>query len=253
MAAEPRLRTVRDMVPTSRLVRRPLPSFAASVVVAVSLLVAAAGAVVEASPAGAKGKASGTATCSQLTAKELQPLVADPITKISSKPLAGAQYLQKAKKVGETCSVTSSETTNALTITVVSGPASANAWTAELQAIDGTVPVPGVGAKAVRSSVDSKGGVGTAEVAALKGSTFCTVDPGDADNVPGAGALEEAAGATSDIGNQAYAIIAAADGTVCNRIFGSGNTTPDLSKLSSITVTAPSTTELGSGGLDVQK
>ncbi len=253
MAARPRVRTVPDMVPTSRPVRRPLSSLAAYAVVAVTLTVAAAatGAVVAASPAGAK--ASGGATCSQLTAKELQPLVADPISKISSQPIAGAQYFQKAKKVGETCTVTSSETSNALTVTVIGGPAAANAWKSELHSIDGTVSLPGVGTKAVRAKVDADGAVGTPEVVALKGSTYCAVDPGDVDNVPGAGALEEAAGATSDIGDQAYAIIAAADGTVCNRIFGSGNTTPDLSKLSSITVTTPSTTELGAGGLDVQK
>ena len=145
-------------------------------------------------------------------------------------------------------------TSGALTVTVVGGPGAARAWQGELQAIDGHVSVPGIGAKAARSSVDDKGAVGDGRGRGpCKGSTYCSVDPGDVDNVPGGGALEEAAGATSDIGNQAYAIIAAADGTVCNRIFGSGNTTPDLSRLSSITVTAPSTTELGSGGLDVEK
>ncbi len=237
------------MLPVHRPARHPHP-LTVSVVVAVSLFAAAAGAVVGASPAGAK--ASGAATCSQLTAKDVQPLVSDPITKTVTKPIPGITYLQKAKKVGETCTFATDETSNALTVTDVGGPAAANAWKAELQAIDGVVSVPGIGAKAVRSSVDSEGGVGTAEVVSLKGSTYCAVDP-DVGDVPGAAALEEAAGSTGDIGNQAYAIIAAADGTICNRIFGHGNTTPDLSKLSSVTVTAPSTTEPGSGGLDVEK
>jgi hypothetical protein len=40
--------------------------------------------------------------------------------------------------------------------------------------------------------------------------------------------LEDAAGHTSNIGDKAYAELAAAIGTLCNRVLGSGNTTPDL-------------------------
>jgi hypothetical protein len=56
------------------------------------------------------------------------------------------------------------------------------------------------------------------------------------------GQLEEAAGATGTIGNKAYAEIAAALGTVCNRVYGSGNTTPDLSGLTAAAAAAPTTT-----------
>ncbi len=111
-----------------------------------------------------------------------------------------------------------------------------------------------MGAKAVRGPVDSKGAAGTTTLSALKGKTYCSVSPGDGD-IPGEGQLEEAAGATADIGNKAYAEIAAAVGTVCNRFFGSGNTTPDLTGLTQAGAAAaanPTTTTTSDGGLDIQ-
>jgi hypothetical protein len=59
------------------------------------------------------------------------------------------------------------------------------------------------------------------------------VSLGTDEGVPGVAQLEEAAGGTSNIGEAANGIIAAALGTLCNRIYGSGNTTPDLSALGS--------------------
>ncbi len=41
----------------------------------------------------------------------------------------------------------------------------------------------------------------------------------------------EAAGDTNNIADSAYQTVAIALGTLCNRIYGSGNTTPDLSSL----------------------
>jgi hypothetical protein len=85
--------------------------------------------------------------------------------------------------------------------------------------------VPGVGDKAVRD-----GDHGTQAVSAIKGSEYCRVTPGDGE-VPGIGDLERDAGDSSNIGDANYALEAAAVATLCNRIFGSGNTTPDLSAL----------------------
>ena len=53
----------------------------------------------------------------------------------------------------------------------------------------------------------------------------------DAEDVPGVGALMDAANNTTRIGDANYAIISAAMATVCNRIYGSGTTTIDLSGL----------------------
>jgi hypothetical protein len=193
-------------------------------------------ALVGASPA----FAAGGATCSQLTAKQVQPLVSDPITKVSSKPVSGTLYFTGNKQVGQACTFATSDTESALTVTVIGGPAAAKAYAAELQRLGAHVSVAGVGAKAVRARVDSDGAVSTAELLSLKGSTFCQVTP-QADLIPGVGKLEEAAGFKEDIGNDAYVAIANAIGTVCNRVYKSGNTTPDLSKLTaaaaSVTVT----------------
>lgn len=49
--------------------------------------------------------------------------------------------------------------------------------------------------------------------------------------MPGVSPLEEAAGDTTHIAESAYQEVADALGTLCNRIYGSGNTTPDLSGL----------------------
>lgn len=224
---------------TCRTRRRSAP-LAVTGLVCTTLVVSLGAIVVGAVPAGAKPT---TATCSQITKAMAQPLEKDQITKVATQPVPGDQYFQKDKSVGQTCTYATSSTDNGIAITVIGGPAAKRAWQSELQGIAGAhASVPGVGDKAVRERADKDGAVSSAEVIALKGTTFCRVD---AEESPGQAALEDAAGGSSRIGDQAYGIIAAAEGTLCNRIFGSGNTTPDLGKLSSIT--PPSTTE---GGLD---
>jgi hypothetical protein len=214
-----------------------------SILVAVA---AAIGTVALAAPAGASGSAP---TCAKLTAKVVQPLIAAPITNVSTKRIDGTLYFQGKKTVGQTCTYATDRTDDAAVLTVIGGPAAARAWKSEVQSVRATVAVPGVGAKALRQKADDKGAVSTPEVVSMKGSTFCTADV-EVEEVPGGGALEDAAGATVDIGDQAYAVIAAAAGTLCNRIYGSGSTTPDLSRLASITV--PTTAGLdrfpGAGG-----
>ena len=75
---------------------------------------------------------------------------------------------------------------------------------------------------------------------ALKGDELCSVSVGSSDTIPGVSALEEAAGGTSDIPEGANAIIAKALGTVCNRLFKKGNTTPSFAGLSTATTTSAS-------------
>ena len=101
------------------------------------------------------------------------------------------------------------------------------------------------GGKALRQRADSHGAVSTAEVTSINGSTYCAVTPGDA--TPGEARLEKAAGDTADIGDQAYADIAAAIGTVCNRIYGGGDTNP-AAALAELKKIKP---KHGSGGITV--
>jgi hypothetical protein len=62
-----------------------------------------------------------------------------------------------------------------------------------------------------------------------KGDTYCST--GVDNGLPAIGTLESAANGTTNIGEDYYQEASIAVGTLCNRIFGSGNTTPDLSKL----------------------
>lgn len=208
-----------------------------SIAVAVSATVAAC-TFVGTAPAGAS---SSGATCTHLTAKMIQPLLSEAITKVTSKPVNGQQFLAGNKKVGQTCTFATASTEGALTVTVIGGAVAARAYAAAVQGLEAHVSVPGVGAKAARARVDDNGAVSTPEVASIKGSTYCSVVPQE-DLIPGVGALEEAAGSTGDIGNAAWAEIADAIGTVCNRVYGSGNTTPDLSKLASAASSITTTT-----------
>jgi hypothetical protein len=170
--------------------------------------------------------------CSQLTKDQVQPLIVNPITKVTVKAVTGAQYTGSTKRIGQLCVFAAgSGDSEALTVTVITGSAAARAYQGDVQGLSPRpVSVPGIGSKAVRGRVDAKGAAATTMLSAMKGQTYCSVSPGDGD-IPGEAQLEQAAGYTSDIGNKAYAEIAAAIGTVCNRIFGSGNTTPDLTGL----------------------
>jgi hypothetical protein len=193
--------------------------------------------------------------CSQLTKAQVQSLIVNPITKVTVKAVTAEQYTGGTKRIGQQCVFAAgSADSEALTVTVISGPIAARAYAADVQGLSGAVAVPGVGTKAVRAPVDAKGAAATTTLSALKGTTYCSVSPQDGD-VPGEAQLEEAAGATADIGNKAYVEIAAAVGTVCNRIFGSGNTTPDLTGLTqagAAAAAAPTTTTTFPDGLNVQ-
>jgi hypothetical protein len=187
--------------------------------------------------------------CSQITKAQVQPLIVNPITKVTVKPVTAQQYTLGTNKIGQQCVFAAgSADPEALTVVVISGAIAAKAYAADVQSLSPRpVAVPGVGSKAVRARVDAKGAAGTTTLSALKGETYCSVSPQDGD-IPGEGQLEEAAGATADIGNKAYAEIAAAIGTVCNRVFKSGNTTPDLKGLiqaGAAAATGPTTTTTG--------
>ena len=158
-------------------------------------------------------------TCSQLTYADLQPLMVDKITAVKVTP-AG----QTAE--GQMCNWATSGTSDGMSIIVLSGQDGTNTYDGDVQSLStSAVAVPGVGDKAVRD-----GSHGSDSVSAIKGSTYCRVTPGDGE-VPGVAALEQAAGDTSNIGDANDALEAAAVATLCNRIFGSGNTTPDLTAL----------------------
>ena len=190
-----------------------------------SVVVTAVGLALCSVPAGGAGAAV-TSTCSHLTRTQIQPLVGNRVTKLTVTPVPGILYGSSAKQVGQTCDFADTATSNALTVVVITGATATRAYRSELHRLGHSLArVPVVsGGKAMRQRADSRGAVSTAEVASIKGSTYCAVTPGDV--APGEARLERAAGGTADIGDKAYADISAAIGTVCNRIYGSGNTNP---------------------------
>jgi hypothetical protein len=158
-------------------------------------------------------------TCSQLSDADVQPLMVDKITGVKVIPAGQTGE-------GQTCNWATSDSSDGMSITVLSGQDGTDNYNGDVQSLaDSAASVPGVGDKAVRDSGD-----GSAAVSAIKGSTYCRVTPGDGE-VPGIANLETAAGDSSDIGDKNYALESAAAATLCNRIFGSGNTTPDLTAL----------------------
>ncbi len=224
-----------------------------------SLVVTAVGLALGFVPA-AGARATATPTCSQLTKAQIQPLLVHRVTKVTVTPVPGIKYLISAKQVGQICDFADTDTSNALTVVVVAGPAAARAYKSELHSlaagsafgsIDNSklarVPVVS-GGKAVRQRADSHGAVTTAEVTSVKGATYCAVIP-QGSETPGEARLEKAAGYTADIGDTAYSDIAAAIGTVCNRIYGTGSTNPApaLAALQKITP------KHGGGGITVPK
>ena len=173
-------------------------------------------------PQASPGSAGGTAvTCNQITKADVQPLLVDPITTITVTAAGiGGE--------GQQC-VFGTASDGAVDVLVLSGDLATTGYAQEVQGMTKPVSIPGVGDKAARDTGDD-------QPDAIKGDVYCSVGLGADEGVPGVAALQQAAGGTSDIGERANAIIAAALGTLCNRIYGSGNTTPDLSGL---TVQAP--------------
>ena len=156
--------------------------------------------------------------CSQLTKEQVQPLMVNAITdvKVTAAGTDGE---------GQQCVFSAPDGTGAIDVLVLGGADAQPAYAGALKAeTHGPVAVPGVGDKASRDTGDG-------EIDSIKGDLYCAVSLGSAGDVPGIGKLEQAAGGTTHIAESAYAAEAAALGTLCNRIYGSGNTTPDLSVL----------------------
>jgi hypothetical protein len=161
-------------------------------------------------------------TCKQLTKPELQPLVSGTISSVK---------VTAALDSGQQCVFSTSDAEAAIDVLVDKGGLAATAFKANVKAFTHKVAVPGVSGKAYRDTGDFT-------IEALNGDRYCSVSTGSADTIPGVGAIEAANGGTSDIGESNNAVIASALGTICNRIYGSGNTKPSLVGLSAPTTTS---------------
>ena len=157
-------------------------------------------------------------TCQQLTYQQVQPFIGEKLTNDA------VQFEHVGDDLtGQQCRFSGASGDNSVSVFVLKGSGAAAAYTGEVaDEKDGQVDVPGVGDKASRDK-------GSAGINALKGDIYCST--GMDQSFPAIGILESAANGTTNIGEAYYQEAAIAVGTLCNRIFGSGNTTPDLSKL----------------------
>lgn len=155
-------------------------------------------------------------TCSQLKAADVQGLMTNPV-------VGGAVVTTVGYDAdGQQCVFGDADSTQAVDVIVVPANDPVAGYAASMQGTTNPVAVPGVGDAAFRPTGDI---VPFAE----HGGVLCTVSIADATQVPGVAAL--VVNGTLDLTEGQDAIIAAALGTVCNRIFGSGNVTPELSGL----------------------
>jgi hypothetical protein len=158
----------------------------------------------------------GTAVnCKQLAQADVQPLMAGTIDSVTATAAGDDDTGQQCDFAGGDGDV------SVIDILVLKGAAATSEYA---DTADGEISVPGVGDKAVRAD-------GDVSVTALKDDTYCSVSVGDPGDLPGIGDFEAANEGSSDIPDPVAGAAAAALGTLCNRIFGSGNTTPDLGAL----------------------
>lgn len=173
----------------------------------------------------------GKATCTQVTKAQVQPLLVKPITNVSSATVPDQVSLNGT---AQQCTFATADSAQAIVITVVGAQDADNFFIAAQRGTSNPAAVSGIGAKAVRDADD-----GTSAITAEDDGVGCSVSTSGEDQLPGVDALEVAAGYTSDIGDKNFAVISTALGTLCNAVFGSGNTTPDFSGLSSAGVSTP--------------
>jgi hypothetical protein len=170
---------------------------------------------------------TGTATtgdpkahCDQITKAEVQPMFpSQPITKITVKAAGTTSK-------GQSCLFASADTSNVVFINVMSGDDAKNAYQTDTIGMGGhAVAMSGIGDKAARD-----GSHGDPIVTSMQGDLYCSVLP-QIDDVAGVQQLMVAAGNSNNIDDKYFAEAAAAYGTLCNLVYGTGNTTPDLSAL----------------------
>jgi hypothetical protein len=164
------------------------------------------------------GQTKAKATCDQLTVADVQPLVAGTVSKHAPQA-AGA-----GDNPGQDCQFPVDDD-EAIDVTVLPNNTLGQDAYASAVKEEGAdaIPVNGVGEKASRKK-------GDITVNALSGSVYCTVSA-EASEMPGIGDWESSHGGTSDVPDSIVGPAVDAIGTLCNRIYGSGNTTPDLNAL----------------------
>jgi hypothetical protein len=167
---------------------------------------------------------SAKATCKQLPKSQIQALLAVPIAKVK---------VTSALQTGQQCVYTgggSGGDGDVIDVLVIKGPEAKQGIQEDMKSLSPRVSVKGVGDRAYREKGDY-------QIDSIAGSEYCSVSVGSEDSVKGVDAL--LVNGSSDLPEAANAIIASALGTICNRLYGKGNTKPSLQGLSAL---SPATT-----------
>lgn len=183
------------------------------------VLACAMGCSSSSSPAsGAGGGDGGTpkVTCSQLKAADVQGLMTATV--------AGVQIsVVGTGDDGQQCVFHDADSEQAVDIIVVPADDPYVGYDASKSLATNPVALSGIGDEAFRAT-------GDIEPYAKHGNVMCTVSSASVVEFPGVSGLVMN-GMTPTFTEQQNTIIADALGTVCNRLFGVGNTTPDFSGL----------------------
>ena len=165
----------------------------------------------------AAAASAGQAVCNTLTPADVQFLLADPaigptVTAIGT------------DSDGQQCDFNNADDDETVEVQVFPSADPALGFAAQQQSESSSVPVAGVGDQAFRDADDY---LPTAEANGITCSVSASVD-----EIPAASSLIVDGHSITLTGPQED-IVATALGTLCNKIFGSGPTTPDLSQLHS--------------------
>ncbi|HEX8796628.1 MAG TPA: hypothetical protein VF765_37010 [Polyangiaceae bacterium] len=154
-------------------------------------------------------------TCNQLKAADVQGLMTAMVTGVDVTAVG-------TDSDGQQCVFHDAQSEQAVDIIVIPASDPIIGYAIAKMSATNPVAVSGVGDQAFRDTGDFGP---TAE----HGGVMCTVSTASAVQIPGVDALVQ--NGMVDLTEAQNGILAAALGTVCNRIFGSGNTTPMLGSL----------------------
>lgn len=153
-------------------------------------------------------------TCSQLKAADVQGLMTNAVTGVETTAVGTDGH-------GQRC-VFHDANDEAVTVVVIPASDPTLGYEAVKAATANAVSVPGVGDRAFRAP-------GDASPIAVHGGVVCTVSTSSAIQIPAVAKL--VVNGKLDLSEAQNTVLATALGTVCNRVFGTGNTQPNLAGL----------------------
>jgi hypothetical protein len=162
-----------------------------------------------------KAAAKAKVTCSQLAKTDVQGLMTSTVTSMKVSPVGTGGD-------GQLCVFGGSDDSQAVDVIALPDSDPALGWDQSKAQASDPVSLTGIGDEAYREGDDDS-------PFARHGGVLCTVSIGTISQLPGSDAM--ITDGTLHEGPAQETVVATALGTVCNRLFGTGSTTPDFSGL----------------------